>query len=358
MVVVVVVTLVVPAHLPRLEPPLEQLLEPMRAQLLTHVSASAGPRPRLDPARFAELLAGGATPTRARATASVLTGAGVSTESGLPDYRGEHGLYRDGTRRVQSHDEYVRDEHARKRYWARAVSAFGRFTRARPNETHWSLAALERAGFVSGLVTQNVDRLHSAAGSRRVVELHGRGDRVHCVECEHEATRAEYVDRLHAANPSFVDALRAVDAEARPDFDAAVPEDQLTRDALSGFRLPPCAACGFPLVKPSFVFFGGSVPRPVADEAARVLASAPLMLVVGTTATTYSAFRPVSLARAAHGVRVGVVNRGATRVDPLADLGFFDHASCADFFRALCAELGVRARGAHDGEGDPEGDSA
>lgn len=267
----------------------------------------------------------------------------MSTESGLPDYRGEHGLYRerDPLKHVIKHSDYVGSEDLRKRYWARSLAGGERFSRARPNRTHLALAALERAGLVAHVVTQNVDRLHHEAGTVKVVELHGRGDRVHCVRCGWDAAREEYVARTRAANPGFYEALQALRAPARPDFDAAVPEEMLTAASLAAFALPACPACGHAVVKPSFVFFGGSVAPAVAEAAARALASAPLLLVVGTTVQTYSAFRPVSLARQTAGVSVGVVNRGATRVDSLVDLGFYTRGSCGDFFQELVGELGV-----------------
>ena len=301
---------------------------------------------------------------------SLLTGAGVSTESGLPDYRGEKGLYRastksgsssnsssnnnnnsnsssssfaakDATKHVIQHADFMRSEELRKRYWARSVAGFERFQAARPNRTHAAVEKLREAGVVRAVVTQNVDRLHALAGTSDVVELHGRGDLVHCTRCGWEISRAEYQSRLRETNKEHARVLReAVEsgAKARPDFDAAVPEERLTPEALATFHLPTCDKCGHAVIKPSFVFFGGSVPPAVSEAAARALASAPVLLVVGTTCTTYSAYRPVSLARE-KGVDVGVVNRGETRVDPLANLGFFSHDSCGAFFEELLGEL-------------------
>jgi NAD-dependent deacetylase sirtuin 4 len=236
-----------------------------------------------------------------------LTGAGCSTESGIPDYRGP-----DRPPRVRppiQHREFVEHAAARRRYWARSVLGWSRFSAAQPNAAHAALAELERRGALAGVITQNVDGLHGAAGSRTVVELHGALARVRCLACNAQATRDAVQTRLLATNPGWLD--RAQDAAIAPDGDADLPDE-----LVAGFAVVACQPCGGTLM-PDVVFFGGSVPRSTLDAAWQLFERAEVLLVVGSSLTVFSGFRFVRRA-AERGVPVGILNRGPTRGDDYA----------------------------------------
>ncbi|MCK6507841.1 NAD-dependent protein deacetylase [Myxococcota bacterium] len=238
---------------------------------------------------------------------AVLAGAGCSTESGIPDYRGPGAK----PRRPIQHQEFVRDPRARQRYWARSLRGWPRLAAARPNAGHQALAALEAAGRVTTLITQNVDGLHQAAGSRAVIELHGALGRVCCLGCGAHSSRQALQARLLAANPGLSGEGGALDeAEAAPDGDAELEA------ATEGFVVPGCATCGGVLM-PDVVFFGGSVPAARVAQARQAVEQAQALLVVGSSLSVFSGFRFVRYAAAA-GVPVAIVNRGPTRGDPLA----------------------------------------
>ena len=234
-----------------------------------------------------------------------LTGAGCSTESGIPDYRGPDAR----PRTPMQHREFVDKPEARRRYWARSAVGWPRFRSARPNDGHRALAALEEAGALSGLITQNVDSLHGKAGSRHVVELHGALARVRCLECDAITSRDELQDRLAAANPGWAGHA----ADVAPDGDV-----ELASTLVSTFQLVPCAACGGVLM-PDVVFFGGSVPRATLDAAWALFERAELLLVVGSSLAVFSGYRFVRRA-AERGVPVAIVNRGPTRGDEHASV--------------------------------------
>ncbi|MCB9754047.1 MAG: NAD-dependent protein deacetylase [Myxococcales bacterium] len=234
-----------------------------------------------------------------------LTGAGCSTESGIPDYRSEGTIRR--SRNPVRFQEYVRDEGARKRYWARSVIGWARMSAARPNPAHHALATLERLGPLRGVITQNVDRLHHAAGSRRVIELHGALAEVRCLACAALEPRAELQARLLARNPGW---LRHA-AELAPDGDATVSDA-----AVAHFEVVDCRACAGPL-KPNVVFFGESVPRARVDAAYAMLAEARALLVVGSSLAVFSGYRFVKRAQDL-GIPTAILNLGPTRGDPLA----------------------------------------
>lgn len=239
----------------------------------------------------------------------VLTGAGCSTESGIPDYRGADTPPR--TRPPIQHREFVDHPAHRARYWARSMLGWPRLAGAHPNDAHRALAELERAGAVVGLITQNVDGLHAAAGSRDAVELHGAIARVRCLACAEVTSRAALQDRLHAANPGW--AARADAVAIAPDGDAELP-DALVRD----FAIVACAACDGVLM-PDVVFFGGSVPRATLDAAWAALDRAEVLLVVGSSLTVFSGYRFVRRA-AERAIPVCILNRGPTRGDEHATL--------------------------------------
>lgn len=256
-----------------------------------------------------------------------LTGAGCSTESGIPDYRGQG---RAGPRNPIQHDAYIRRAEVRQRYWARATVGWVRFAGARPNAAHHALAALEAAGALAGVITQNVDRLHHAAGSRRVVELHGALADVRCLACGQVEPRAAVHERLVAENPGWL--ARA--AAPTPDGDADLPDEAVTT-----FRVVPCERCGG-VLKPDVVFFGGTVGEATMAAAWSLLGVAGALLVVGSSLAVYSGFR---FARRAHelGLPVALVNEGPTRADELAEVRLA--ARAGDVLPRLAAALGVRA---------------
>lgn len=243
---------------------------------------------------------------------AVLTGAGISTESGIPDYRGPQTRHR--PRNPIQHREFVRDADVRQRYWARATRGWPRFAAARPNAGHVALARLQDRGVVGGLVTQNVDRLHQAAGSS-TLELHGSLHEVGCLACGAREPRASVHDRMAARNPDFLAEVLAV----APDGDVDLEPDVVRR-----FDVAPCRRCGGPL-KPHVVFFGGSVPKTVVEAAYAIVEAADALLVVGSSLTVFSGYRFVRRA-AQRAIPVAIVNLGPTRGDPHADLRVDAHA--------------------------------
>jgi NAD-dependent SIR2 family protein deacetylase len=241
---------------------------------------------------------------RAHSRIYVLTGAGCSTESGIPDYRNADGSWK--RRQPVQFAAFMRDPSVRARYWARSLVGWRRVNTAAPNDCHRALAQLERAGGVSLLATQNVDGLHQAAGSQRVIDLHGRIDRVACMSCHREASRESWQQRLEACNADW----SALDAPAAPDGDA-----DLDGPDFDGFDVPFCPHCGG-IVKPDVVFFGESIPPWRHAQATAALETSDAMLVVGTSLMVHSGYR---YALAAHRLTkpIAAVNLGATRADAL-----------------------------------------
>ena len=243
----------------------------------------------------------------------VLAGAGCSTESGIPDYRGPEGRLR--TRSPVQYQDFVATEAARVRYWARSMVGWARFSAARPNDAHSALARLEAGGILRGVITQNVDGLHQAAGSRRVVELHGSLAQVRCLECGTLAGRDEFQERLRTLNESWrawLDVRMANDEiQIAPDGDAELPSW-----TLEDFRVPACERCGG-VIKPDVVFFGESVPPARVQEAWQLFDEADTLLVVGSSLTVYSGRRFIYRAQK-DGVPIGIINLGPTRADDLA----------------------------------------
>ena len=235
-----------------------------------------------------------------------LTGAGCSTASGIPDYRDDRGEWK---RRPPVMIQAFRTQEAvYRRYWARAYAGWPRLTTAAPNAAHRAFAAWEAAGTLLQLVTQNVDRLHQRAGSRAVIDLHGRLDVVVCLACGARSSRGGLQDAMAAANPTW-----AAQAAAAPDGDADVASA-----AIESFAAPRCAGCGG-LLKPDVVFFGENVPRDRSALACEALAAADALLVAGSSLMVFSGYRFVRLAHEA-GLPIAIVNRGRTRADDLAQL--------------------------------------
>jgi len=235
---------------------------------------------------------------------AVLTGAGVSTSSGIPDYRDESGEWK-RTRPVEFRP-FMTDPEVRQRYWARSTVGWPIIGRAQPNAAHRALAQLEAERRVQVLITQNVDGLHATAGSQNVIDLHGRLDAVRCMQCAHTLPRAELQRRLLADNPEWA----KIEGSVAPDGDVDIEG----RD-YSGFMVPDCPQCGG-ILKPDVVFFGENVPRERVDRAFEGVTEADALLVVGTSLMVYSGFRFVEAAAAA-GKPIAAVNRGRTRADHL-----------------------------------------
>ena len=234
---------------------------------------------------------------------AVLTGAGVSTDSGIPDYRGVGAP----VRTPMTYSQFLSDEPYRKRYWAGSHLGWPRFASAGPNAGHRSLAKLEHGGVVTGVVTQNVDGLHMRAGSRRVVDLHGSLDRVTCLHCGQTFDRGAVADRITRLNPW----LAGADATMNPDGDAEVSD-------VSRFEVPECSVCGGTL-KPDIVFFGEFVPPVKFEEARGIVARSDALLVLGSSLVVNSGMRLVGLA-AKRRIPTLIVNRGETKADSRAAL--------------------------------------
>lgn len=235
----------------------------------------------------------------------VLTGAGISTASGIPDYRDPDGVRR-GNAPIM-HQDFIKSAATRKRYWARAMVGWQAVCNAQPNAAHRALAQLQRQGRVSGVVTQNVDGLHDAAGSHKVIELHGNLHLVVCLDCARQMLRVDVQDMLEAYNP----ALQNVHAVLAPDGDA-----QLAAQFLEGFRMPHCPGCGSDRLKPDVVFFGDGVAAQSATAAWRAVESASALLVVGTSLMAYSSFR-LCQEMSRQGKPLFAINLGRTRADGL-----------------------------------------
>jgi len=253
----------------------------------------------------------------------VLTGAGCSTASGIPDYRDDRGEWKHKAP-VQFQD-FIGSEATRQRYWARSLVGWARVSAAGPTAAHTALAALEQTGAVASLVTQNVDGLHQKAGSRAVIDLHGRLDTVRCLECGTTVSRAAIQNELVALNPRWA-RMNAVDA---PDGDAQLegPFDDVV--------IPGCPACGG-LLKPDVVFFGENVPKSRVAECYAALSGADGVLVVGSSLMVFSGYR-FCLAAAEMGKKVALVNRGKTRADDLAHLKV--EGDCGDVLQDLLGRL-------------------
>lgn len=240
---------------------------------------------------------------------ALLTGAGLSTDSGIPDYRSPDSP----PRSPMTYQEFVRSAANRQRYWARNHIGWSHLRHADPNPGHYAAAALERNGRVGGLITQNVDRLHQGAGSINVIDLHGRYDQVVCLDCARTYPRQFLASVLEQLNPDFLErAERTGLVEMAPDADATVED----RDLIESFVVAVCPACGGTL-KPDFVYFGESVPKERVERSYAVVDAAPVLVVAGSSLTVMSGLRFVRHA-AKEGKPVIIVNRGSTRGDDRA----------------------------------------
>ena len=237
----------------------------------------------------------------------VITGAGISTGAGIPTYRDERGNWLRSD--PITHQQFIGDARQRQRYWGRSTLGWPAVRDARPSSAHRGLAEIEAQGHMSHLVTQNVDRLHQRAGSADVTDLHGRLDRVHCLQCDEFSARSALQERLLELNPWL---RRPVNA-SRPDGDADLAEDEV--DAV---RVPACERCGGTLM-PDVVFFGGSIPAARVERCKTTLAASGALLVVGSSLQVYSGYRLCRWAKR-DGKPVFIINPGSTRADALADV--------------------------------------
>ncbi|XP_077016117.1 NAD-dependent protein lipoamidase sirtuin-4, mitochondrial [Tamandua tetradactyla] len=238
----------------------------------------------------------------------VITGAGISTESGIPDYRSERvGLYARTDRRPIQHRDFIRSAPVRQRYWARNFVGWPQFSSHQPNAAHWTLSNWERLGKLYWLVTQNVDALHTRAGSQRLTELHGCMHRVLCLDCGEQTPRGVLQGRFEALNPSWSAEAHGV----APDGDVFLTEEQV-----QSFQVPACARCGGPL-KPDVIFFGDTVNPAKVDFVHRRVKEADSLLVVGSSLQVYSGYRFILTAREKK-LPIAILNIGPTRSDKLA----------------------------------------
>ena len=259
-----------------------------------------------------------------RRRVAVLTGAGVSTDSGIPDYRGPDSP----PSNPMTIHQFTSDPAFRQRYWARNHVGWRHMDQTMPNAGHRALAALESAGVVTGLVTQNVDLLHTKAGSRKVVNLHGSYAQVVCLGCGYSMTRSALAEELEALNPGFAERAGQVGGVAvAPDADAVVTDT-------ASFCYLDCPSCGG-MLKPDIVYFGDSVPKDRVAQAYSLIDDAEVVLVAGSSLTVYSGLRFVRHA-ATRGIPVGIINRGPTRGDNLATVKV--DAGCSEMLTLLAGE--------------------
>ncbi len=248
-----------------------------------------------------------------------LTGAGLSTDSGIPDYRGPSSPKHS----PMTYAEFRSGSVAQQRYWARSHVGWRHLHHADPNDGHRALATMERSGRLVATITQNVDGLHQAAGARQVVDLHGRISAVVCVDCRERTSRAELHERLEELNPGFG---QGISPDLAPDGDAVIGD-------LDSFRIVACRSCGG-VLKPDVVFFGENVPKERVELCYCLVEEAEALLVAGSSLTVMSGLRFVRRAYQ-RGIPVAIVNRGETRGDPLATLRV--DAGCSEVLAALAA---------------------
>ena len=256
---------------------------------------------------------------------AVLTGAGISTDSGIPDYRSPDSP----PSNPMTIRQFTSSTEFRRRYWARNHLGWRHMAQTEPNAGHRALAALERAGIVTGVITQNVDLLHTKAGSHTVINLHGTYAQVVCLDCRHTLSRAALADRLEAANPGFTERTERIGGLAvAPDADATVTDTD-------SFEFVDCPECGG-MLKPDIVYFGESVAKEIVEQAYSLVDRSEVLLVAGSSLTVFSGYRFVRHA-AAVGIPVAILNRGATRGDDLATVKV--DAGCSPVLTLLAEEL-------------------
>ena len=256
----------------------------------------------------------------------VLTGAGVSTASGIPDYRDQEGEWKQ--QRPVLFQDFIKEKITRQRYWARSLLGWSRFSKAKPNASHQALVKLEAEGFIQQLVTQNVDGLHQRAGHKRVIDLHGRLDMVSCLACHYQLMRSELQQQLVGLNPAFLNHQAAIG----PDGDA-----QLEGVDFSRFQIPDCPRCN-DILKPNVVFFGENVPKLRVELALQQLQQAQGVLVIGSSLMVFSGYR---FCRAAFAQKkpIAAINLGKTRAD--AELSLKVNQRCGEVLIKLLQFLNL-----------------
>ena len=259
---------------------------------------------------------------------AVLTGAGISTDSGIPDYRGPDSP----PANPMTIRQFTSSREFRQRYWARNHLGWRHMAQTMPNAGHRAVATLERDGVATGVITQNVDLLHTKAGTRNVINLHGTYARVVCLNCGHTMSRATLAEQLEAANPGFAErAERLGGLAVAPDADAVVADTD-------SFRFVDCPACAG-MLKPDIVYFGENVRKEVVDQAYSLVDESDALLVAGSSLTVFSGYRFVRHA-AARGIPIAIINRGPTRGDDLATVKV--HGGCSELLVLLADELSGR----------------
>lgn len=259
---------------------------------------------------------------------AVLTGAGISTDSGIPDYRGPDSP----PANPMTIRQFTSSREFRQRYWARNHLGWRHMAQTMPNAGHRAVATLERDGVATGVITQNVDLLHTKAGSRNVINLHGTYARVVCLNCGHTMSRATLAEQLEAANPGFAErAERLGGLAVAPDADAVVADTD-------SFRFVDCPACAG-MLKPDIVYFGENVRKEVVDQAYSLVDESDALLVAGSSLTVFSGYRFVRHA-AARDIPIAIINRGPTRGDDLATVKV--HGGCSELLVLLADELSGR----------------
>ncbi|KAI9097322.1 DHS-like NAD/FAD-binding domain-containing protein [Phlyctochytrium arcticum] len=273
---------------------------------------------------------------RAEGKTAILTGAGVSTDSGVPDYRGPKGIYvRNKDYKPIQFQQFVGAHLTRQRYWTRSYFGYPRITAAQPNKSHFAIHELQQAGWAGGLITQNVDGLHLGSD---VVELHGQLRAVHCLSCNHSISRGHFQNQLRELNPFLDEWAHQVQEQVdvasstttNPDGDVETDFDY------SLLTYPNCGQCGTGMLKPSVVFFGENIHPAVRDQSFSVIDDASALLVIGTSTLVYSAYR-LALRANNQNKPVGIISLGPTRADALAEWKV--EAGCSEVLEEVASSL-------------------
>ena len=261
----------------------------------------------------------------------ILTGAGVSTESGIPDYRSEGvGLYARSNRRPVLYKDFCNSAEIRRRYWARNYIGWPRFSSVKANSVHEILKKLEDHNKIRCIVTQNVDNLHTKAGSKKVIELHGTAFKVMCLSCNERICRYQLQEILDRMNPNMTGTSEMI----RPDGDVDILQEQVER-----FKIPSCENCGG-VLKPDMIFFGDNVPRQIVESVRYNVEQSDSLLILGTTLTTFSGYR-IAL-QASHAKKpIAIVNIGKTRADYLAEIKV--EGRCGDILSRIYSMINQHA---------------
>jgi len=254
----------------------------------------------------------------------VVTGAGISTESGIPDYRSEGvGLYSSTNHKPMQHQDFIKSSEKRKMYWARNYASWPMFSSFKPNKTHLTLANWEKKGKIWHHVTQNVDGLMKKSGSLRLTELHGTSYKVKCLNCDFKLTRDSMQKLIESNNPNWSEQSN----EIAPDNDV-----RLTNEQVKTFNLPICPQCKTDMLKPDIVFFGDNIAKPIVNNVNRLLSESDGLLAIGTTLQVYSSYR-ILLKAKEFGIPISIINIGPTRGDHMASFNI--STKCSDIIQQI-----------------------